>query len=145
MASFARYDERSPANPDPLYPKNIGYQFRGYYLDEMSIPTLLYRSGPVEIQDRSTAINENDKPILKRVMQFDSPSAQTIWFRALTGAINQESDRVYKIDRLRITVPEVETQLRSLPDDPQRNELILQLQIPQGQSTLVLQYEVLDR
>ena len=136
--------KEAPANPDPLYPKNIGYQFRGYYLDETSIPTLLYRSGPVEIQDRSTAINENDKPILKRVMQFDSPSAQTIWFRALTGAINQESDRVYKIDRLRITIPEVETQLRSLPDDPQRYELLLKLQVPQGDSTLELQYDVLD-
>lgn len=137
--------KEAPANPDPLYPKNVGYQFRGYYLDEKSIPTLLYRSGPVEIQDRSTAINENDKPILKRVMQFDSPRAQTIWFRALTGAINQESERVYKIDRLRITIPEVETQLRSLPDDSQRYELLLKLQIPQGDSTLELQYDVLDR
>ncbi|MFN7840541.1 MAG: hypothetical protein ACK5N9_02370, partial [Pirellula sp.] len=90
-------------------------------------------------------INDNDKPILKRVMQFDSPSAQTIWFRALTGTINQESDRVYKIDRLRISIPEVETQLRSLPDDPQRYELLLKIQIPQGESTLELQYDVLDR
>ncbi len=137
--------KEAPANPDPLYPKNIGYQFRGYYLDDKSIPTLLYRSGTVEIKDRSIAINDDAKPILKRVMHFESPSTQTIWFRALTGAINQESDRVYKIDRLRITIPEVVTQLRPLPDDTQRFELLLKLQIPQGESTLELQYDVLNR
>lgn len=135
----------APVNPDPLYPKNLGYQFRGYFLDEQSIPTFMYRSGTVEINDRSIATNESSQPRLKRVMQFASPNPQSIWFRALTGAINQESDRVYRIDRLRVTIPDVETQLRALPDNPQQFELLLRLQIPQGESTMELQYDVLNK
>ncbi len=137
--------KEAPANPDPLYPKNLGYQFLGYDLDEKSIPTFLYRNGTIEIKDRSIAINDNQQPILKRAMLFQSPRAQSIWFRALTGAITQESDHAYRIDRLRVTIPAVETQLRSLPDDPQQYELLLKLQIRQGESTLELQYDVLNR
>ena len=35
--------QKEPVNPDPLYPKNRGYQFKGYYLDDESIPTFMYR------------------------------------------------------------------------------------------------------
>ncbi|HTN73805.1 MAG TPA: hypothetical protein VL096_01110, partial [Pirellulaceae bacterium] len=69
-------------NPNPLYPKNLGYQFRGYYLGASSIPTFMYRSGTIEIEDRSVATGSEEQPQLKRVLQFDSPTRQTVWFRA---------------------------------------------------------------
>jgi len=68
-------------NPNPLYPKNVGYQFRGYYLSELSIPTFMYRTGTIEIEDRSVAAGSEDKRQLKRVLQFNSPMPQTVWFR----------------------------------------------------------------
>ncbi len=132
-------------NPNPLYPKNVGYQFRGYFLGESSIPTFQYRSGTIEIEDRSAAIGTAEQRQLKRVLQFDSPSPQTVWFRALTGDIIQESDRVFRSGRLRLTIPQTETKLRSLSGEPKRSELLLRLQIPQGKSALEFVYEPLKK
>ena len=82
-------------NPNPLYPKNVGYQFRGYYLGDLSIPTFMYRSGTIEIEDRSMAAGTEGQRQLKRVLQFDSPTRQAVWFRGLTGDISQESEHVF--------------------------------------------------
>lgn len=137
--------KEAPANPNPLYPKNVGYQFRGYFLDESSIPTFQYRTGSIAIEDRSVAVGTDDQRQLKRVLRFESPNQQTIWFRALNGVINRESDRVYRSGQLRLTIPPSETRLRSLPDEPMRSELLLRLQIPQGKSSLEFVYEPLKK
>lgn len=133
------------ANPNPLYPKNVGYQFRGYVLGEMSVPTLLYRSGTIEIEDRSVAAGTEEQRQLKRVLTFESPNQQSIWFRALTGDIQQQSERVFQSGRLRLTIPKTEAKLRPMTSDPNRSELLLRLQIPQGKSSLELLYEPLKK
>ena len=103
--------KEAKTNPNPLYPKNVGYQFRGYFLGESSIPTFQYRSGTIEIEDRSVAAGSDEQQQLKRALQFDSPAPQTVWFRALTGDISQESERVFRNGRLRLTIPATETKL----------------------------------
>ena len=137
--------KEAKTNPDPLYPKNLGYQFRGYYLGDLSIPTFQYRSGTMEIEDRSVAAGTAERAWLKRSLQFESPTKQTIWFRALTGDISQESEHVFRAGRLRLTIPPSESKLRALPGEPNRSELLLHLQIPQGKSMLEFQYEPLKK
>lgn len=137
--------KESPVNPDPLYPKNLGYQFRGYYLDELRVPTFQYRCGDVQIEDRSVADSNDGTQTLKRELRFHAPSAKTLWFRALTGDILQESDRVYRSGRLRLTIPKTESILRESPDEPKKSELLLRLAIPQGPSSLELLYEPLPK
>lgn len=135
-------------NPDPLYPKNVGYQFRGYYLGDSSIPTFMYRSGTIEIEDRSAAAGSAERQILKRVLQFDSPASQSVWFRALVGDVVQESERVYRSSRLRLTIPALpptETKLRTLSGEPKRSELLLRLPISPGRSTVEFLYEPLKK
>ena len=134
-----------PTNPNPLYSKSVGYQFRGYFLGESSIPTFMYRSGTIEIEDRSLAIGTEEQRQLMRVLQFDSPSQQIVWFRALTGEISQESDRVFRSGRLRLTIPQVETRLRSLSDEPRRSELLLRLPLPEGKLSLEFFYEPFEK
>lgn len=132
-------------NPNPLYPKNVGYQFRGYVLGESSVPTFMYRSGTIEIEDRSMAAGTVEQRQLKRVLQFTSPTSRTVWFRALTGDISQDSEQVYQSGRLRLTIPMTETRLRSLSNEPKRSELLLRLQIPEGKSSLELLYEPIQK
>lgn len=132
-------------NPDPLYPKNIGYQFHGYHFDETSIPIFQYRSGTIEIEDRTEATGSNEQPQLKRVLKFQSPTSQTVWFRALAGDVAQESERVFRSGRLRLLIPDAETKLRSFSERPELTELLLRLQIPQGQSTLEFSYEPIKK
>lgn len=135
--------KEAPANPDPLYPKNVGYQFRGYFLGESSIPTFQYRSGKIEIEDRSFAVGNDGQRGLKRVLQFESPEPQIIWFRALVGDISRESDQVYLSGRVRLNIPATDVKLRSLSDVPKQSEMLLRLEIPQGKSTLEFLYEPL--
>jgi len=132
-------------NSNPLYPKNVGYQFRGYDLGESSIPTFRYLSGTIEIEDRSVAVGTAEQRQLKRELQFNAPMPRTVWFRALTGEIVQESERVFRAGRLRLTIPSAETKLRALSDEPARSELLLRLQLPQGKSSLEFLYEPLKK
>jgi mono/diheme cytochrome c family protein len=135
--------KEAPANPDPLYPKNLGYQFRGYYLGPAAIPTFQYRSGTIQIEDRTVAVGDAPNLGLKRVLEFQSPEPQTLWFRALVGDIRSQSDRIFQIGRLQLSIPAIPAKLRSLSDEPKRSELLLRLEIPQGKSTLELVYEPL--
>jgi len=154
--SFANLaDENSPwplrpvmtkearVNPNPLYPKNLGYQFRGYSLGESSIPTFMYQTGTVEIEDQSVAIKIDERLLLERHLTFSSPLQQSVWFRALAGDITIEADGTFKSGRLRLQIPKAETNLRLVSDDPKSSELLLRLEIPQGKSTLELVYEPL--
>ena len=84
-------------------------------------------------------------PQLRRVLQFDSPVQQTVWFRALTGDVVTESERVFQSGRMRLTIPEAETKLRTLLVEPKRSELLLRLPISQGKSSLELIYEPLEK
>ncbi|QDU19025.1 c-type cytochrome [Urbifossiella limnaea] len=132
-----------PANPDPLYAKNGGYQFKGYQLDAAAVPTFLYRTGDVEVGDRSAAENPDEKPRLVRQLSFDSPAARTVWFRALTGKVEAESKVVFKTPDLRVGVPPVPFVLRPTAADPRAKELLLRLDIPAGRSTRTLTYDIL--
>ncbi len=156
--SFAALDDdRSPwpllpvmtqemrVNPNPLYPKNVGYQFGGYSLGESSVPTFKYRSGTVAIEDRSTAIEQDGRRLLRRDLRFSAPGPRVVWFRALAGELHQESERTVRVGRLRLTLPDVATHLRPLAEDPKRTELLLRLSLPQGESSLELLYEPLAR
>jgi hypothetical protein len=135
--------KEQPVNPDPLYPKNLGYQFRGVALDASFVPTFFYQCGRVQIEDRTGAMVQETKRGLKRVITFRSEEPQSIWFRGLTGDIQRESDWVYRSGRLRITVPDANASLRSATEQPDRQELLLRLNILHGESTLEIEYELL--
>lgn len=137
--------KEEPVNPNPLYPKNVGYQFRGYYLDDRLVPTFQYRSGNLEIEDRTVAVDKDSQRKLKRLLTFNSAKPQTLWFRALVGDVRQENEQVFQSDRLRVTIPTLNNRLRLLPDESKRSELLLQMQIPQGKSTMELEYEPLRK
>lgn len=148
-------DERTPwplrpvmtkeerTNPDPLYPKNRGYQFKGYFLDDASVPTFMYRSGDIDIEDRSTAGTGNDEGRLLRELTFNSPKGQSLWFRALTGKIEAESKQRFKTPELRLVLPPTQALLRPMFADKNASELLLKLDLPQGKSKLSLTYEIL--
>lgn len=144
--------KEAPVNPDPLYPKNLGYQFKGYYLDAGQVPTFMYRVGQIEIEDRSIAVRKNEQVELVRSIQFNSPENTSIWFRALTGEtekLQSDSQFDYATDKLRLTIPRVANVVRPIKSpaipDGSAFELLLQLEVPKGQSTLSLTYEPLKK
>lgn len=135
--------KEKPVNPDPLYPKNVGYQFDGYYFDDAWVPTLMYRTGEIAIEDRSAVDKVGDKPVLARVLKLSAPKAQTIWFRALTGKVTAETKQQFQTADLRLSIPPVQTLLRPLATDDGAAELLLKFDLPAGKSTVSLIYETL--
>jgi hypothetical protein len=150
--------KEAPVNPDPLYPWNHGYQFGGYQLDDASIPTFMYRiAGNISVEDRSAPVAPapgapSDRPALTRTLKFTSPQARTVWFRALTGRVEAAGEQRYKAEWLVLTTPESPAVVRDF--DPEKKpkkskeskdskELLLKLDIPQGQSVVKLTYELL--
>lgn len=134
--------KEAPANPNPLYPKNLGYQFRGYFLGASNNPTFMYSSGDVQIEDRSEVIVVDNRMTLQRRISFQSPSEQSRWFRALTGDVSQGAPRVYGSKNILLTVPEVHALLRVDPSVAESKELLLKLEIPKGSSQIELIYEL---
>jgi hypothetical protein len=63
----------------------------------------------------------------------------------LTGEFKQESERVFRSSKLRLTIPPTETVIRTLSEEPKRSELLLPLKVPQGKSTLEFLYEPLQK
>jgi mono/diheme cytochrome c family protein len=131
-------NKEAPVNPNPLYPKNLGYQFKGYYFDDQAVPTLMYRSGDLEIEDRSTAATGR----INRTIVINSPRQQSVWFRALTGKIETVNKQQFKTNELQLSIPATHTLLRTLSEEQKTSELLLKLDVPQGKSTWELNYEL---
>lgn len=131
-------------NPDPQYPRNRGYRFRGYSLDELEIPTFRYSMGAVQIQDRCVADSSASRMLLQRDLQFTASQAETVWFRALEGEFETVSAREFKLGKLVLRIPGGATTLiRKTTETEPQQELLLELTLPVGETQLSIEYELL--
>jgi mono/diheme cytochrome c family protein/anti-sigma factor RsiW len=135
--------KENPVNPDPLYPRQHGYQFVGYSLDEAdsSVPMFEYRFGSVSVRDRSVALQGGGKKWLRRTLEFSAPAATAVWLRGLTGTIEGESETAYKIPGLRISISPAETEIRPMVDGGK--ELLIKLPLNEGVTLYCIDYELL--
>ncbi|MCS5608241.1 MAG: hypothetical protein NZ936_21805, partial [Alphaproteobacteria bacterium] len=134
-----RMDKDNPVNPDPLYPRNRGYQFKGYRLDKNGVPTFIYQTGEVEVEDTSVAgVAEAIRDDLVRNIQFTAPKPETVYLRALTGRLQQRSGTEFTSDAVKLQVPEGTALLRG---EGEKQELLLKLKLPKGKSGIQIRYE----
>ncbi|MDC0143623.1 c-type cytochrome [Verrucomicrobia bacterium] len=136
-----RMDKENPVNPDPLYPRNRGYQFKGYRLDKNGVPTFIYQTGEVEVEDTSVSgVADAIRDGLVRKIQFTVPKSEILYFRALTGRLQQRSATEFTSDAVKLQVPEGAALLRG---EGEARELLLKLKLPKGKSTIKIRYELL--
>lgn len=137
--------DENPVDPDPLYPRNHGYAFEGYFFDEAFIPTFMYRCGDVAIEDRTAPEMVDDRVQLARTLAFTAPGATTLTFRVLTGSIESTGPSLYEIPRLRIRVPATGGRAALRPTAPDGGqELLFTIPLQEGRSTVTIHYELLD-
>ena len=132
--------KENPVNPDPLYPRNLGYRFEGYQLDVDGVPTFLYRTGAVSVADRSNAVVSNRLNGLVRTLQLDAPKAETVYVRVLTGKVQRLAPRQYGTESLKVWLPETELLFRGAGEV---KELLMKLNLPKGKSEWGIRYELL--
>ncbi|MAE46450.1 MAG: hypothetical protein CMJ86_06100 [Planctomycetes bacterium] len=144
-------DDENPVNPDPQYPRNRGYRFRGYHLDQARTPTFMYSFGKLDVTDKCEPILEGERPVLRRSLSITAPEPETIWFRPLTGEVQALGPRAFKTGELELRLeregkhrlPFGETLLRSFGEEDPQLELLIQLIIPRGTSKWRIEYELL--
>jgi mono/diheme cytochrome c family protein len=135
-----KMDKENPVNPDPLYPRNRGYQFKGYQLDANGVPTFMYRTGAVEVNDTPRAVVTNSMHGLVRTIRFESAKDETVHFRALTGKVRQLTPTQFSADAVKLWVPVGTALLRG---EGAQKELLLKLKLPKGKSKIQIRYELL--
>ncbi len=135
--------DENKTNPDPQYPRNRGYGFRGYSLDELEVPTLRYSSGAVKIEDRCFAEPSESRPRLQRDLRFTALQADTLWFRALEGEFETLSPREYQLGKLVLRIPDVPVLVRQTTEAQPTQELLLELTLPAGETLWSIEYEIL--
>ena len=137
-----RTSEEQPVDPDPTYPKRLGYQFQGYHLDAARNPTLRYRFGSTQVEDRSAARLEGQHPALRRTLRFVNEQRRFLHFLLLTGEVEVESETSFLQGRLRVRLSQPVPMARREVDG-QRRELLLVLDLPEGFHELQIDYELL--
>ena len=133
--------KENPVNPDPLYPKNLGYKFRGYSLDDQGIPTFSYEFGKLAIEDFSRPRSLSEDHLLRRTLRITSPARDRLLFRALTGEVERELEGVFATPDLRLKVLDGKPFLREGSEG--KRELIVEFSLVEGQSEFVFEYEAL--
>jgi len=127
---------------DHAFPHDLGYQFRGYFLDELRRPTFQYRYGKIKVEDYfQDVLDENGVAIFQRTLQFDAPDAQSLfYFRAAAGKkVTTNSDRDFTIDNLRLRITNDGQKGIVREGDP--SEILIPLTLPKGRSTITLEYQ----
>jgi len=134
--------KEQPVNPDPQYPRQYKYAFQGYDIAKDGTPTFRYRSGSINIQDTSHYASDKNIPHLIRTLTFKTDTRETIYLRPLAGSITKVSEQAYKTNDLQLTLTG-ETHNKSAilrPTSDSTQELIIQIALPAGTSTLTLDY-----
>ncbi|MDC0157386.1 hypothetical protein OAK38_06475 [Verrucomicrobia bacterium] len=139
--TLPKMTKENPVNPDPLYPKNLGYRFRGYSLDDHGVPTFSYEFGKLAVEDFSRPRPLPDAHLLRRTLRITSPAREGLLFRALVGKIEREKEGVFVTPELRLSILDGQPRLRDGLDG--NHELIIELSLKKGKSEFVLDYEAL--
>jgi mono/diheme cytochrome c family protein len=133
--------KENPVNPDPLYPKNLGYRFRGYSLDDHGVPTFSYEFGELAVEDFSRPQTRAEVHLLRRTLRITSPAQDSVLFRALVGKIEREKEGIFATPELRLKILDGQPRLREGREG--NVELIIELSLKKGKSEFVFDYEAL--
>jgi mono/diheme cytochrome c family protein len=139
--TLPKMTKENPVNPDPLYPKNLGYRFRGYSLDDQGIPTFSYEFGKLAVEDFSRPQPLAEVHLLRRTLRINSPGQDRLLFRALVGKIEREKEGVFATPELRLRILDGKPRLREGREG--NAELIIELSLKKGKSEFVFDYEAL--
>ena len=135
-------DENWPAKgkTNHAFPQDHGYQWRGYHLDAKRRPTFAYQYGSIAVEDGFEDVGEGDgRAFFRRTLRLTAPAqVDEFHFRAAAGAnAEQVSEREFRLEKLTVRLAEG---LKATVRDGSPSELLVHLRLPQGTTTLVLEY-----
>lgn len=133
--------KEAPINPDPGYPRQHGYRFRGYQLDADGVPTLRYWLHNVAIEDRLVPESRGGRTVLRRVISLETDVPTQVTFRALAGELETLEDGRRACAGIALSTGDAKVRTRAAGDG---EELLIDLDLRAGRTELELTYDLLD-
>ena len=119
--------------------KAPGLKFRGYQIDPLKRPTLLYAFQNVGVEDFLTPSEADGKAALRRLVRFTDPPPDGLHFRLATGKLTPSGDNTWRLDntltlRVHSSTPPI------LRGDGDQQELLLPVRTRDGKTQLEVEY-----
>jgi mono/diheme cytochrome c family protein len=130
-------DAQAPWPTDPA--KSTGMKFRGYQLDVVKRPTLLYAFGSVGVEDFLTPAEANGKSVLRRSVRFTEAPPQGLHMRLAAGKLAPAGENAWRFNdsiTLRVTAG-ASAFVRGKGD---RQELLVPVNFRDGKRQLEVEY-----
>ncbi len=126
--------------PWPVAPgKEVGMKFRGYQLDALKRPTLLYAFQEIGVQDSFTNIELDGKPALHRTLKFAGPEIAGLHFRVAAGKLAPAGDNTWRLDNA-LTL-HIGNPIKAITrGEGARQELLLPVRIENQKAQLEIDY-----
>jgi mono/diheme cytochrome c family protein len=125
-----------PAKTD----RNVGGQFRGYYLDAELRPVFKYRLHQIEIEEQPVPLVQAGGAVLTRKFNLKATSADPgpVYFLAASGdAISRESNSSYSVDgKLRVHLNSHRELTPLIRKQQHRTELLVPVHFHNGQAQI---------
>jgi hypothetical protein len=88
LAKLESADSPWPTNP----PREAGYRFRGYRLDNRGRPTFRYEFDSISVEDYPVAVPGKPYASFERTITLTSDTDRSVWFRAASGSSIEPDD-----------------------------------------------------
>lgn len=131
--------------------RELGWQFRGYRLDEARRPTFLYQTEALRVEDTPIPVVSGTHPGFQRRLVIVGPAATSgeakssdsprWWFRAAVGKLTGSQAEGWRVDgdlRLRVVAAGATPQVRDVQG---QQELLVPIVFEQGRAELLLEFE----
>lgn len=123
------------------FPQNLGYQFRGYHLDDRRRPTFLYQYGKVRVSDRFEDVKDGEgQPFFRRTLTMDAEgTVAPFHFRVAAGeSARAEGERSFVVGPLRVRIAPPHTALLRTGGT---DEILIPLTLAPGPNQITVEYQ----
>ena len=135
LAVLAAKDAPWPAETS----KALGMRFRGYQIDALKRPTLLYDFGGVAVEDFLSPAQPGEKPTLQRTLKFTGATPDGLHLRVAVGKLSPLSANAWRLDdALTIRVGSAESAI--VRGAAEQQELLVPIHSHDGKAQLEVEY-----
>ena len=119
--------------------KALGMRFRGYQIDALKRPTLLYDFGGVAVEDFLSPAQPGEKPALQRTLKFTGATPDGLHLRVAVGKLSPLSANAWRLDdALTIRVGSAESAI--VRGAAEQQELLVPIHSHDGKAQLEVEY-----
>lgn len=120
--------------------REAGMKFRGYQIDHLKRPTMLYEFRDIAIGDFFANAGSNGKTVLHRTLKFSGPPLEGLFFRAAVGKLVPDGENAWRLDKA-LTIRLDGRDKAFTRGEGARQELLVPIRLENQKAQLEVEYE----